>query len=415
MDDEDKKHSDQFDASLPLPIQGKPKKDDSSLAKVPPAAVELIRKKVEAAYTNEPDAKEEIAEVEDLAKSKRSKHQEFIYKLTSSGKPLHEIQTAWHEYYLALPEAEKHEVWQEFYSANAHASHYAEGVPKLVAGEDLVTKIEHDIPRSQMTTPATSRISRRLRIAQNRPKPDSHDQAAGRQSPWHSLAFGLSVGIIVVIIFLFSFFNERFIAPFIQPSRDVSNTPLITTGAVISPNPEIIIPKINVQIPVIYNVDTIDETAVENALNDGVVHYADTALPGQNGNVVIVGHSSNNIFNPGKYKFAFVLLSKLDSGDTFYLDKDGKRYTYEVYKKEIVSPNDVSVLGLADKPATASLITCDPPGTSNNRLVVTGVQIDPNPVANAAQATTNQLATSSQIIPGNSPTLWSRLVKWLEE
>jgi len=161
-------------------------------------------------------------------------------------------------------------------------------------------------------------------------------------------------------------------------------------------------------------VPTIDANAVENALEDGVVHYADTALPGQDGNTVIVGHSSNNIFNQGKYKFAFVLLSRLDTGDTFYLQKDGIRYTYEVFQKQIVSPTDVSVLGPSSKPAVASLITCDPPGTSTNRLVVTGEQISPDPSSNIAATSSNSLATKSAIIPGNSPTLWSRLVKWFE-
>jgi sortase A len=128
---------------------------------------------------------------------------------------------------------------------------------------------------------------------------------------------------------------------------------------------------------------------------------------------VIVGQSSNNIFNKGKYKFAFVLLSRLENGDTFYLQKDGKRYTYQVYQKSIVKPDDVSVLGLRDKPATATLITCDPPGTSLNRLVVIGEQISPSPSGNAPISTQNSLATQTATIPGNSQSLWHRLTHWL--
>jgi sortase A len=224
-----------------------------------------------------------------------------------------------------------------------------------------------------------------------------------------SLLFGFGIGSIVVLVFLFSFFNERFIAPFIQPSRNVTNTPIINDVGEIGPNPEVIIPKINVEIPVVYGVNTISEDDVQKALEGGVVHYADTAVPGQDGNVVIVGHSSNNIFNKGRYKFAFVLLSRLENGDTFYLQKDGKRYTYQIYKKAIVQPNDVSVLGSTDKTATATLITCDPPGTSAHRLIVVGQQISPELSTNSSQISQNSLATKSAIIPGNSPTLWSRL------
>jgi LPXTG-site transpeptidase (sortase) family protein len=135
-------------------------------------------------------------------------------------------------------------------------------------------------------------------------------------------------------------------------------------------------------------------------------------VPGQDGNVVIFGHSSNNIFNPGKYKFAFVLLSKMENGDTFYIQKDGKRYTYQVYKKEIVAPANVGVLTNTGKAATATLITCDPPGTSTNRLVVVAEQISPDPAQNSAQVAQSATVTQASTIPGNAPTLWSRLWHW---
>lgn len=228
-----------------------------------------------------------------------------------------------------------------------------------------------------------------------------------------SVMFGIGIGAIAVLIVMFSFFNERFIAPLIQPSRSSSNIQLISSSAASSNDSEIIIPKINVQIPVVYDVYSTDEATVLKALENGVVNYGDSARPGQNGNVDIVGHSSNNIFNKGKYKFAFVLLSRMETGDTFYLQKDGQRYTYRIYKKEVVKPENTSVLApQTDKPAVATLITCDPPGTSINRLIVVGEQIDPSPTANSPKVTDNVLATQTNIIPGNAPTLWSRLWSW---
>jgi sortase (surface protein transpeptidase) len=85
-----------------------------------------------------------------------------------------------------------------------------------------------------------------------------------------------------------------------------------------------------------------------------------------------------------------------------------------VYKKQIVKPSDVSVLGAAEKPATATLITCDPPGTSTNRLVVVGQQIDPDVSGNSAQTAQNATAAQTAVIPGNSPSLWSRIVGWFK-
>jgi len=411
--DDDQKHPDQYEASLPLPIEDEEAARIKHQEESANPAADLIRKRIEAVYAKEPSARTEAADIKKVGSSaKRSKHQQFIYDLTNSGRPLHEIQVAWHEYYAGLPDREKHGVWQEFYATHARASHLTSALPELIPAKDAAK--QPIVPRHAGTIEGSRKSSLNKHLQRTRKKVgDVTSQASSKSNAFRSLAFGLGMGAIVLVIFLFSFFNERFIAPFIQPSRTVTNTPIISDQPV-SSAPEVIIPKINVEVPVVYDVNTVNDDAIENALENGVVHYADTAMPGQDGNVVIVGHSSNNIFNPGKYKFAFVLLSRVGIGDTFYLQKDGKRYTYQVYKRQIVSPTDVSVLGPADKPATATLITCDPPGTSNNRLVVTAVQIDPAPTTNQAATVSAQTATTqSTIIPGNSPTLWSRFIKWL--
>jgi LPXTG-site transpeptidase (sortase) family protein len=405
MASDDKQKSDQFSASFSLPDDAKNPEGDKN-----PAA-DLIRKKVNAAYEHEPSARAEAEEVNDLpAKTHRSKHQQFIYELTNSGRPLHEVQTAWHEYYAGLPDHEKHEVWQEFYNVHAQTAHHP-AVSHTAARPELPSSLSRRVHHT-LVKPASKYLPRTKTVHEEPHR--AHHAPKKKASPLHSVLFGLGVGSITILVFLFGFFNERIIAPFIQPSRNTTNIPIIDTSAAATSNPEIIIPKINVEIPVVYDVNTINEQAIETGLERGVVHYADTASPGQDGNVVIVGHSSNNIFNPGKFKFAFVLLHQLQPGDTFYLIKDGKRYTYQVYTRKVVSPTDVSVLGLTDKPATATLITCDPPGTSNNRLVVTAEQISPDPVANAALASHNTLAQTASIVPGNSPTLWTRIINWFK-
>lgn len=409
----------ELDAFLNLPTdpQGsgsvdKNPDDEEKEEKTLNPAVELIRQKVEAAYAAEPDLAIETEEVKEAASSsKLTKHQKFVYDLTSSGKSLEEIQAEWHDYYAGLPDIERHQVWQEFYSAQAAIAHHP--VSKEQAAIEA-SKPQSNQPPELEHAKSLQNISQTLSdVKQGMLRTLPRLPAPKRRSPFRSLGFGLTIGFFVIFIFLFSFFNERFIAPFIQPSRSLSNIPLIAAGTAAGPNPEIIIPKINVDIPVIYDEYSIDEAAVDKALENGVVNFGDSARPGQDGNVVIVGHSSNNIFNKGRYKFAFVLLSRLEPGDTFYLQKDGKRYTYQVYQKKIVKPSDVSVLGATDKTATASLVTCDPPGTSINRLVVTGEQISPNPSANAAKSTDNSQATQAKIIPGNSQSLWSRFWHWL--
>ena len=76
-----------------LPSQpGKPTPAANKKDKANPAA-ELIRYKLDAIYKDEPAAKQELAEVSTFAKP-LSKHQKFIKELSSSGKPLPEVQTA---------------------------------------------------------------------------------------------------------------------------------------------------------------------------------------------------------------------------------------------------------------------------------------------------------------------------------
>jgi sortase A len=251
----------------------------------------------------------------------------------------------------------------------------------------------------------------------NRVIASSEAQAKAKQH-LHSLAFGLVTGVIVLFVFLFGFFNEMFIAPFVQPSRHVSATPIIVSADSVAPSatPEVIIPKINVQIPVVYDEKSVDEAAIQRALERGIIHYPSTVLPGQQGNASFFGHSSNNIFNKGKYKFAFVLLHELVPGDIFYLTYETKVYTYRVFDKKVVPPSEISVLNnVPGKTATATLITCDPPGTSTNRLVVWGEQISPDPSGAAAPVTPPATATDTipTELPSEGPTMWSRFWNWL--
>lgn len=420
-------------ATTYTPIQPYPSVTDASLdASDNQPAIELIRRKVAAVYSTEPDVKEELQEAA-MPLRQPSKHQQFMHELSTSGKSLAQIQTEWHLYYTHLPDDEKHEVWREFYETNTRKpSTYTQFVtqqpaqsaaaapppkmpgldtkpaepakPKAVVHEHLPDP-KHAAKRDRRTRGHIKKhILKQVNVsAETQVKAKQHFQ---------SLLFGLGTGSLVLLIFLFGFFNEMFIAPFIQPSRHVSATPIIVSADSVAPSetPEVIIPKINVQIPVVYDESSIAEEHVQRALERGVFHYPTTVTPGQKGNVAIFGHSSNNIFNKGKYKFAFVLLHELVPGDIFYLTFDKKVYSYRVYDKKIVPPNQVSVLeGSADKPAVATLITCDPPGTSTNRLVVWGEQISPDPAQATAPSNSIPDATSPNNLPSEGPTLWKRL------
>jgi LPXTG-site transpeptidase (sortase) family protein len=415
-----------------MPTYGVPPPDSNDPEDTP--AVDMIRQKIESLYGEgrEPNAEAEAEIAENISKN-ASKHQKFMHKLISSGKSLAEIQTAWHHYYLGLPDHEKHEVWQEFYKAYG-GTHFVQKTAEKPAPETNEPAQPKSAPihsvRDHLANQAHSRAKRHS-YSRTRPASTAGQQlskakstlaskvsAGGKLKARHhakSLLFGLGIGSFVVIILLFGFFNERIIAPFISPSKQVSSTPIIVdpASATLSSEPKVIIPKINVEIPVVYGQTSVAEGDVQKSLEEGVLHYPTTVKPGEHGNAAFFGHSSNNIFNKGKYKFAFVLLNRLEPGDVFYLNYNGKQYAYRVYDKRIVSPDQFWVLNTRDKADTATLITCDPPGTTINRLVVTGEQISPNPNNNQKSAQADVQQSQARQLPGNAPSLWSRLWDWL--
>jgi hypothetical protein len=104
-------------------------------------------------------------------------------------------------------------------------------------------------------------------------------------------------------------------------------------------------------------------------------------------------------------------LHTLVNSDTFYLTYNSKVYVYKVISTKIVSPSDVAVLNpVAGQIATVTLITCDPPGTSINRLIVVGQQISPDPSTNSASTVTASPAATPATLPNDGTSTWSKFI-----
>ena len=147
--------------------------------------------------------------------------------------------------------------------------------------------------------------------------------------------------------------------------------------AVSPPDDRVIIPRINKNVPIVKvaseNLIKRDwgalESDIQEALRDGVVHYPGSAEPGENGNVVITGHSSYFSWDPGRFKDVFALLHQVAIGDTIIVYHDQKQYFYQVYDTQIVTPDKIDVL-TQNGENRLTLITCTPVGTNLKRLVV---------------------------------------------
>ena len=221
--------------------------------------------------------------------------------------------------------------------------------------------------------------------------------------------------LAVILIFVFLQYNRVFIATvnaYVSPGTiSPQNIVIDPSGdASVSSDPRLIIPKINVDVPVVYDVGN-DYNSQMAAMSNGVAHFAipgASSHPGQIGNTVLSGHSSNDLFDGGDYKFIFAQLEKMAVGDTVYANYQSVRYTYVVTKMEVVKPNEVSKLVYPTDKPILTLITCTPLGTSRDRLLVTAEQVSPDPTA-ATVAPENDGTTSDASIPGNSPTFVERL------
>jgi len=117
-------------------------------------------------------------------------------------------------------------------------------------------------------------------------------------------------------------------------------------------------------------------------LNRSLIQYPSTADPGNFGAPVIFGHSvlpqfyRPGIDNPNRYKSIFTKLGALEIGERIYVTYDGVKYTYRVYEKQEVHPEDTFILEQRHSARELKLVTCTPAGTYLRRLVVVAVLED---------------------------------------
>ncbi len=127
-----------------------------------------------------------------------------------------------------------------------------------------------------------------------------------------------------------------------------------------TPGPEqpriIEIPNIGVNAPIVPGVYDWEQ------LKRGVGHHTGSALPGEEGNMVLAAH--NDIYGE-----IFRDLHKLSPGDEFTISTGARSYTYVVTRIDIVEPTDVEVMQSTNH-ATATLISCFPYRINTQRIVV---------------------------------------------
>jgi len=118
--------------------------------------------------------------------------------------------------------------------------------------------------------------------------------------------------------------------------------------------------------------------ALDTALLGGVVRHPDSAMPNQDGNVFILGHSSYlpNVFNRNFQ--AFNGIENLRWGDTITLTSANTVYTYRVEKVYQAKASEV-VVPINGTGKMLTLATCNSFGSTDDRHMVEATLVSSTP------------------------------------
>ena len=334
-----------------------------------------------------------------------------------------------------------HSAWQDYYQ-KYYSEYYSNAARNYIAKErlkDAREKAEEDEITSALSSLGTRNeqrsglslnqetissggaddtgsIKQRLRLKIRKKATDS-----AKKSRRYRRYIPIIAGIAVVLLILFLQYNRLIFAPIMAyvspgnaPATEIEALDPTITQAV-SPDPRLIIPKLNVDVPINFNVALSD---VMSAMNHGVAHYrisGASAYPGEIGNFIITGHSAGDVYSSNPYKYIFSGLERLQEGDLIYVNYNSVRYTYKVTSKQVIEPTNVEALVVQTDRPLITLVTCTPLGTSRYRLLVTGEQISPSyeGASTSDESTTVTVDDSADELPSNEPSFFEGIWNWL--
>ena len=315
-----------------------------------------------------------------------------------------------------------HSAWQNYYQ-KYYNEYYSKAAKTYVEAEKLKFMREQ-ADEKQITGGATlprktsddvyDQVSQNLRI-----KIQNLAITRAKKTRRHKRLIPFFISLAVAIFFLFLQYNRLIFAPIIAyvAPGNAKDSEIQELDPTISqkpgPDPKLIIPKLNVNVPVAFGISN-DESTVMNAMNHGVAHFAipgADAFPGQIGNTVITGHSAGDIYSNNQYKFIFSGLERLQNKDIIYINYNSIRYTYSITKKEVVLPSEVNKLAYPTEKPLLTLITCTPLGTAEKRLLVTAEQISASDgsTGRPQEQHTETAKNTNNTLPQNEPSFFEKI------
>lgn len=371
------------------------------------AAAALARKKVLAAYA------ESAKKSQSIANTSHMKDEPVAQKIDSE---------SWKKY---------HSAWQDYYQ-KYYSEYYSNAARNYIEKEklkDARKKAEEEEILSSLTK-SSAKIDKNSGLALQdesetvgsilRSKIRKKAIENAKKTRRGRKLIPIFAGIFVVLLILFLQYNRLIFAPImayvspgnVPPSEIEAIDPTITQT--VSPDPRLIIPKLNIDVPVHFGISL---SEVDSAMLNGVAHYriaGASSFPGEIGNTVITGHSAGDIYSSNPYKYIFSGLERLEDGDLIYVNYNSVRYTYRIFKKEVIEPSNVSAIILDTNKPILTLITCTPLGTSRYRLLIFAEQISPS--YDGAEKGDSPIIVDEpdeEQLPSNEPSFFEGIWNWL--
>lgn len=381
----------------------------SSASRQQMTATELARKRVLEAY----------------------QHRAQDYRAPTENSPAPQIkQEDWKKY---------HSAWQDYYQ-KYYGEYYGKAAREYVARERLRLERQMMDKQRKEQEDAASKVPERPKEIIHTITEESQEVQNDFKSKIQSKAqerakkvrkskhfIPLTVGLVILVGGLLLQYNQVIaanIVAYVSPGNsEVTEITEIdpTVAIAVHENPTLMIPKLNVEVPITFGSQT-DVKSMNVAMANGVANFSvkgASARPGEIGNFVVSGHSAGNVYGTSDYKFIFSGLTRMEAGDKIYVDYNGVRYTYRVQGTKVVEPTDVQSLAQIandnEGVPMITLITCTPLGTSRYRLLVYAEQINPSyeNAVTPAPSESEGGSDSDVSMPSNQDTPLEAFWKWL--
>ena len=305
------------------------------------------------------------------------------------------------------------ESWKQYHSA--WQSYYQQYYERYYVGQVYQTKKTLEAESHVADTGEPEAISSNEAMYDLRAKLRAQIDVKAKKVRKSRHFMPIAAAVCVMLIFSFLQYNRFLFASvnaYVTPGSLDPSTLIVdpNNAEPVSSDPRLVVPKINVDVPIIWDADPSSLESLNVAMAKGVAWFninGASARPGEKGNFVLSGHSSSDWLDKGDYKFIFVRLDQMNEGDTIYVNYNSVRYVYTVTKTQIVKPTDVSALQIGTDKPRITLITCMPVGTANTRLLVFADQVSPDP--SSATAAASSPSAKAAELPTTTPSFIERL------